>query len=333
MQEHDQIGPLLDDVCALVGPALSATSMNWREVSETPSRSATDVRSVVQVAHASATVTIPTTDLPHYRVVSGQLTGGRRLLSDDILMLETLAVSIARRIDAIRLMRERHERERREQEIAKLATEAELRALRAQINPHFLFNALTTIGYLIQTAPPKALLTLMRLTALLRSVLRSEGEFTTLGRELEIVEAYLEIERARFEDRLCVRIDVPHALRAARMPPLLLQPLVENAVKHGVAPQRRGGQVTVSATLDRGTGDSYQLQVTVQDTGVGATADALERGRRSGLGLQNVERRLAHQFGTAASLDIRSSPDEGTTVDIRLPVPVWLEQPEAKVGS
>jgi LytS/YehU family sensor histidine kinase len=279
------------------------------------------------------TVTIPTTDVPQYAIVSGPLTGGRRLLSDDILMLEGLAVIVARRIDAIRLTRERHERERREQEIAKLATEAELRALRAQINPHFLFNALTTIGYLIQTAPPKALKTLMRLTALLRSVLRSEGEFTTLGRELEIVESYLEIERARFEDRLQVRIEVPRALRSARMPPLLLQPLVENAVKHGVTPQRLGGQVTVSAKLDRAAGDSYQLWVTVHDTGVGTTDEALQRGRQRGLGLQNVERRLGHQYGTTASLDIRSSPGLGTTVDIRLPVPVWLEQEEAKVGG
>ena len=98
--------------------------------------------------------------------------------------------------------------------MAKLATEAELRALRAQINPHFLFNALTTIGYLIQTAPPRALETLMRLTALLRGVLRSEGEFTTLGRELELVESYLDIERARFEHRLRVSIDVPARLAA-----------------------------------------------------------------------------------------------------------------------
>src|SRR3977135_2277542 len=128
--------------------------------------------------------------------------------------------------------------------------EAELRALRAQINPHFLFNALTTIGYLIQTAPPRALSTLMRLTALLRSVLRSEGEFTTLGRELELVEAYLDIEHARFEQRLRVRIEVPQALRNIRVPPLLLQPIVENAVKHGIAPMRQGGDVTVTARID-----------------------------------------------------------------------------------
>jgi two-component system LytT family sensor kinase len=331
-QEHDEIGPLLNDVCQMLAPALSSESMHWREVSDV-AQQLEDSRSVVRVAHASATVVIPTTDAPQYAIVSGPLTGGRRLLSDDVLMLDALAVIIARRVDAIRLTRERHERELREQEISKLATEAELRALRAQINPHFLFNALTTIGYLIQTAPPRALKTLMRLTALLRSVLRSEGEFTTLGRELEIVESYLEIERARFEERLQVRIDVPRALRMARVPPLLLQPLVENAVKHGIAPQRLGGQVTVSAKVDRTAGDAYQLRVSVEDTGTGTTDDALQRGRQRGLGLQNVERRLAHLYGTAASLDIRSSSGHGTTVEIRLPVPVWLEQPEAKVGG
>jgi LytS/YehU family sensor histidine kinase len=173
----------------------------------------------------------------------------------------------------------------------------------------------------------------MRLTALLRSVLRSEGEFTTLGRELEIVEAYLAIERARFEDRLEVRIDVSRALRSARVPPLLLQPLVENAVKHGIAPRRVGGQVTVSAILERTTDNRHCLCVTVQDTGAGATPEALARGRQDGLGLQNVEQRLAHQYGPSASLAIRSSPGHGTTVDLRVPVPVWLEQPEAQVGS
>ena len=101
--------------------------------------------------------------------------------SDSCAALEAIAVLVGRRIDAIHLVQERYARELREQEIGKLATEAELRALRAQINPHFLFNALTTIGYLIQTAPSRALDTLMRLTALLRGVLRSEGEFTTLG--------------------------------------------------------------------------------------------------------------------------------------------------------
>src|SRR5205823_6434655 len=114
---------------------------------------------------------------------------------------------------AIRVTNERHQQEIREREMGRLATEAELRALRAQINPHFLFNALTTIGHLIQTAPPRALQTLLRLTTLLRAVLRSEGECTSLGRELEVIESYLDIERARFDERLRVTIEVPADLR------------------------------------------------------------------------------------------------------------------------
>ena len=236
---------------------------------------------------------------PRYAFVVGPLTGGRRLLSDDVALLEAIAVVVARRIDAIRITRERYDRQTREQEMTKLATEAELRALRAQINPHFLFNALTTIGYLIQTAPPRALETLMRLTSLLRGVLRSEGEFTTLGREIDVVEAYLDIERARFEHRLRVRIDVPPRLRDIRVPLLVLQPLVENAVKHGISAQQAGGRVSVQAAV-RDIGERHELVLVVHDTGAGATASAMQSGRAVGVGLRNVERRLACQYGAGS---------------------------------
>ena len=166
---------------------------------------------VIVAGGRRATALVETSDPPSFRIHIDDLTRGRRFLSDDVAALEAMAIGVARRIDAIRITRERFDREIREQEIGKLATEAELRALRAQINPHFLFNALTTIGYLIQTAPPRALETLLRLTTLLRSVFTSEGQFTTLGRELDVVESYLDIERARFEDRLCVSIDVPRS--------------------------------------------------------------------------------------------------------------------------
>ena len=267
-------------------------------------------------------VTIPTTDQPRFILAIGQLSAGRRLLSDDVATLESIAVLVARRIDAIRITNERYNRELREQEIGKLATEAELRALRAQINPHFLFNALTTIGYLIQTAPPRALETLLRLTSLLRGVLRSEGEFTTLGRELEVVESYLDIERARFEHRLRVSIDVPARLRNVRLPPLLLQPLVENAVKHGIAQKQSGGQVVIRARVERTDGDQRQLALTVEDTGAGSSSQTLERGRAAGVGLRNVERRLECQYGAAGSLSIQSAPDAGTVVEIRIPIAV-----------
>ena len=265
------------------------------------------------------TALLPTAEAPRYEISIGEVTGGRRLLSDDVTTLEALTSVAARRIDAIRMTNERYNREIREQEMQRLATEAELRTLRAQLNPHFLFNALTTIGHLIQDAPPRALETLLRLTALLRAVLRSEGEFTTLGREMEMVEAYLDIERARFERRLRTTLDVPVRLAGLRVPPLVLQPIVENAVKHGISPQSQGGNIRINARIDNAGSRDAQLILTVSDTGAGATPDALRRGRETGVGLRNVERRLAGQYGAMASLSIRSAANVGTTVEIRLP--------------
>jgi two-component system LytT family sensor kinase len=302
---------MLDEVCARLAPALSARTVRWREQ---PAPPAADL----DANEPSRTVDLAVAEPPHYAIEVSGLVGGRRLLSDDHAALDAIAALAGRRIDAIRLTHERYARELREQEIGKLASEAELRALRAQINPHFLFNALTTIGYLIQTAPPRALSTLMRLTALLRSVLRSEGEFTTLGRELELIESYLDIEHARFEQRLRVRIEVPAALRSLRVPPLTLQPVVENAVKHGIAPRLKGGEVMVTARIET-TADGRALILAVRDTGAGASARELRAGRESGVGLSNVERRLACQYGNRASLTIESAPDAGTTVTIRLP--------------
>jgi two-component system LytT family sensor kinase len=343
---HDDISTLLSSVCELLAPALSAPSVIWREWRPTSHDetvgpavvTGAEARAMFRLAGASsagehaigpvaAIVTVPTSDRPRFVIAIPGLTGGRRLLSDDLATLEAIAVVVARRIDAIRITAERYERELREQEIGKLATEAELRALRAQINPHFLFNALTTIGYLIQTAPPRALQTLLRLTALLRAVLRSEGEFTTLGRELEVVEAYLDIERARFEQRLRVTIDVPARLRNIRLPPLVLQPIVENAVKHGIGQKQTGGEIAIRAKVERSDSDSGRsLSLIVEDTGAGTTAEILRRGRSAGVGLQNVERRLECQYGQAASLSIRTVAGEGTLVEIRMPVDLKVSE-------
>ncbi|HEX3557616.1 MAG TPA: histidine kinase [Pyrinomonadaceae bacterium] len=278
-----------------------------------------------RIPEASAVVFVPTTEPPFFALVVGDLAGGRRLLSDDIAMLEAVAIAAARRIDALRVTHERCEQVAREQEIGKLATEAQLRALRAQINPHFLFNALTTIGYLIKTSPDRALDTLLKLTDLLRRVLRSTGEFVTLGEELKLIESYLDIERERFEERLSVRLDVPSDLLGVRLPSLLVQPLVENAIKHGIAPSRAGGEVTVSARLEPSPSGQRDdgacvLRVLVRDTGIGASEIELARGRRRGVGLSNVEERLRCHCGQAASLKIASTPGAGATVELRVPV-------------
>jgi two-component system, LytTR family, sensor kinase len=339
VQDSESIPAVLSDVCAVLTPALSARAVVWRESSADEDAAigtaavlvgsraveAADAFSSANSAvpagtpRPAAIVVVPTAEAPRFLLAVSDLTGGRRLLSDDVATLETVGLVAARRIDTIRITHERYDRERREQEIERLASEAELRALRAQINPHFLFNALTTIGYLIQTTPSRALDTLMRLTALLRGVLRSEGELTTLGRELEIIEAYLDIEHARFEQRLRVRIDVAPNLRDLCIPPLLLQPLVENAVKHGIAPLRDGGDVIVSGHVQPSPAGSAVLTLVVRDTGAGAAQEDLERRQRSGVGLRNVERRISCQYGESAALTATTAPGHGTTVTITLP--------------
>jgi len=264
----------------------------------------------------SALVVVPTAEPPRYVLTIGMLAGGRRLLSDDIAMLGTVAHALARRIDIIRLTQERCDQRCREAEVRRLATEAELRALRAQVNPHFLFNALTTVGYLIQTSPQRALEKLVQLTGLLRRVLRSEGEFTTLGQELELVRLYLDIEGARFEERLQVSIDAPSGLRDIRVPTFVLQPLVENAVKHGIAPSPVGGLVEVRARLEDRAGSRPMLCLTVRDPGRVRPRLAAGSG---GIGLQNLEQRLKHHYADQASILLECGGQTGTTVTVRLP--------------
>jgi LytS/YehU family sensor histidine kinase len=154
----------------------------------------------------------------------------------------------------------------------------------------------------------------MRLSALLRSVLRSAPEFSTLGEELRIVTAYLEIENARFEDRLTVRIDVGESLRNLRIPTLLLQPLVENAIKHGISKTIAGGEVRIEANLKESI-----LCVIVEDTGSGGDDLQFALGRTQGVGLNSVEKRLQCYGQNAASMKITSKPGEGTRIEVRMP--------------
>jgi LytS/YehU family sensor histidine kinase len=313
----------LDDTVAMLAPALTADSIEW--VVSRQHGLAVEV----QQDRRSARVNIPTSESPDYLLSIRDLSGGRRLLSDDIAMLERAALLAARRIDTLRSAEERYRHDVREQEMRKLAAEAELRALRAQVNPHFLFNALTTIGYLIQTAPERALGTLMRLSELLRGVLKASDEFVTLGEELDLIEAYLDIERARFEDRLRVRIDVPWELRRIRIPALVIQPLVENAIKHGISECVAGGEVRISASLQE-----TDLFISVIDTGIGVAESAFARQTGRGLGLANIEQRLQHYGARAPALTIQSRPGVGTTVEIRIPLqPADVPASMASLGS
>jgi two-component system LytT family sensor kinase len=316
----------LDVTCSLLGGALGATGVTW-QASNSPS-GPRDAAIELDPRRTGAMIVIPTAIEPTFQLRIAALSGGRTLLSDDFLLIDAVASLLGRRIDELRLDAERRAREQREQEMRQLAAEAELRALRAQLNPHFLFNALNTLGHLMQTAPSRALETLYQLTNLLRKVLRrTDGGFVTLRDELDIVEAYLAIEHERFEERLAVSVDVPHDLWHARIPPLLLQPLVENAVKHGIAPMREGGRVTVVARRSDGGESDPFLTLIVSDTGAGWSG---AHDRRNGVGLDNIESRLRLYFGAGAAMAIRPAVGGGTTVELCIP---WVRDHALAVAS
>ncbi len=281
-------------------------------------------RHAVLVATESfgVSVAIPTAELPSYRITTRHLPHGRRLLSDDVALLDSAALLIARRVDELRMADERYHRDLREHEIRRLAAVSELEALRAQLNPHFLFNALSAIGFLIRTSPSRALDTLYQLTALLRAVLRrNTGEFVTLDEEMQIVDAYLAIESARYEERLTVIRDVPQELLAAAIPPLVLQPIVENAIKHGVSALRDGAVVRISALrAGRDSSAGEELRLIVSDTGPGVSGADLAARRQAGVGLSNIERRLEHYYRADASLEVESMVGIGTTVTLTMPL-------------
>jgi signal transduction histidine kinase len=331
-----------DDILKLVAdslaPALSAGRVSWDVSADGPPEGQDLVRLPDRSERSGVELSIPTTEPPHYVLRFDSLGGGRRILSDDTALLDSVAILTARRLDALRWIHERCERDLREELVAKLATEAELRALQAQLNPHFLFNALNTLGYLMKAAPDRARRTLLDLTKLLRAVLkRSGGEMVTLGQEIDLVESYLAIERARFEERLRLRVDVPLSLRSLPVPPLVVQPLVENAIKHGIAPRREGGEILVRAWLeDTGAGgpSGETLVIEVSDTGVGASELAIAAGRARGVGLINVEKRLRAHYGDQAGLSLVSLAGQGARATLRLPgTPAHRAAPAAVLMS
>lgn len=306
-----------DEVAETVGARLSSVLTADRYAAAETDAACFSSHDLVSHSKDLAAIRIPTTEEPQYEIMLEGFRGGRRLLSDETAMLEAVALAAARRIDAMRVLHERCDREFREQEFSKLATEAQLAALRAQINPHFLFNALTTIGYLIQAAPDKAFETLLHLTKLLRGVLNTTAEFSTVAEELKLIESYLDIERARFEERLNVVVDVPAELKGLAVPALILQPLVENAIKHGISESRHGGTVTIAATLVAEDGGEF-LELLVADSGGGR--DGVEFDRSGGVGLKNVRERLRSHYGGRSVLLLERHPFSGTTARIKLPV-------------
>ncbi|OUQ88225.1 ECF transporter S component [Brevibacillus brevis] len=209
---------------------------------------------------------------------------------------------------------------------SRLLADAEIRALHAQINPHFLFNALNTIVSFIRFRPEQARELLIHLGEYFRRNLHDSGGYVSLARELEHIEAYLAIERARFGDKLHVEYDIEDGVERFTVPGLILQPLVENAVKHGLLPKREGGTVVIRARRK----EKQIVELTVADNGVGMEVDPSERaldekraGRQlSGIGLANVKSRLQSIYGEPYGIVIESKSGSGTTCTIQLPIGV-----------
>jgi two-component system LytT family sensor kinase len=193
--------------------------------------------------------------------------------------------------------------------------ETRLQSLRAQLHPHFLFNALNTISAFTETDPRTARRLMEQLGDLLRaSLTHASRPLVSLGEELTFLDDYLAIELARFEGRLTVAVHADDDLMEVRVPSFLLQPLVENAIRHGIAPRRSGGHIDVTATR-AGSG----LKLRVRDNGVGLPAD-WQFHRNAGVGLRNVASRLAHLYGRSDLLQIAAVAPGGVEVQIDVPI-------------
>lgn len=213
----------------------------------------------------------------------------------------------------------------------KLVSEAEIKALQAQINPHFLFNAITTIISYTRTDPGTASNLLVKLAEFFRKNISPTANEVPLSVELEHCEAYIAIEKARFEDHVSIVYEIDDAALTCTLPPLILQPLVENGVRHGILPQEGGGTIHIGARKHEGT-----MLVYVRDNGVGMTqerirtllsAPAPTTGTTTGssglgLALRNVNGRLTALYGKERALKIQSEPGEGTLVSFTVPVAV-----------
>jgi two-component sensor histidine kinase len=242
-------------------------------------------------------------------------------LSEDAELLGILARALGSALEGQQLRDERLAQDQRERALVLSAAQSELKALRAQINPHFLFNALNTIAALIPRKPEQAEQTVERLADVFRyAVHRSDRERVRLDEEIEFVRAYLEIEQTQFGGRLRIEISVDRAVEDLRIPAMVVQTLAENAVKHGIAGIRGPGVIAISARLC-----GPRAVVSVRDNGPGfdtaLTLDALPESSSGGYGLRNVQGRLRAYYGDDACLRFERDTATATTlVSIEVPV-------------
>lgn len=200
--------------------------------------------------------------------------------------------------------------------LAQEASTAELKALRAQIEPHFLFNALNTIASFCRTNPQKARELIIDLSNYFRQTLKRQEDFVSLKDELEFVQSYLSIEKARFGERLKFIVDISKDMMNIKVPTFTLQPIIENSIKHGILPKPEGGSVYLRVEEHQG-----KILICIEDTGVGMSEEKLKEvtNKWPGIGLKNVNERLKLLYGEKHHIDIITSLNKGTEVSFLLP--------------
>jgi two-component system LytT family sensor kinase len=204
--------------------------------------------------------------------------------------------------------------EHRLAEQEKLLMTARVQALANQINPHFLFNTLTSISSLIRSQPETARVLIVKLSGLLRRLLRSQEQFVTLREELEAVDEYLDIERVRFGPSLIVEKAIEESSLDLIVPSMILQPIVENAIKHGLGRKLGEGRILIRASRRAG-----HAVIEIIDNGVGIPVERLASTSDHGIGLRNVNERLSVIYGANYQLKLESTPGHGTSARIEIP--------------
>ncbi len=290
----EQLASFMEAERARLLPGLPAEPLFPAPIGDLP-----QLRGVPDLSWAEVVVPLRLSPVDIRYVALGRRRGGRRYLSEDLQALNRLSAAIVEQVDRARAS-----------ELDRLVSQAELRALQSQINPHFLFNALNTLYGVIPREAAGARRTVLNLAEVFRYFLRSERTFIPLSEELQIINAYLDIERLRLGPRLETHIDVDEAAMPVLIPILSIQPLVENAIKHGVSAKAGGGSLTLTAKVIGG-----EVRITVEDTGPGMQNESTG----NGLGLGNVTRRLQLCYGPSADLQV-SSGAAGTSVQFSVPM-------------
>ena len=317
---HPEAPFLTERIASSIWKTLETDGRIWSAVPElNESEILPDIHNILKQRRAAIAVPIMVDDSMEGLLVLGSKTALRSFYNiEDVDLIRGLSGQLALAIERLLLVE-------REKTLIRVSAEAELKALRAQINPHFLFNALNTIISLIEERPEEAEETVQNLAAIFRHILQTSSRtFISLEEELRLVNHYLSIEKVRFGEKLSVEQQVDPNLLGHPVPAFVIQTLVENAIKHGLEKKRGAGVLKIIGKYDAQDG----LEVCIWDSGVGIPT-LFQNGSDTsfyGLGLQNVATRLEKLYGHAGLLKIQSSEKDGTEVKLLLPSRVDTEQ-------